>query len=74
VEVRAEHIAGKLNTIADDLSRAKSEAEREAALAAMRQQSGCDVMRVELPKRFRDVSVVVSAASRQSRKAARERG
>ena len=74
VEVRAEHIAGKLNTIADDLSRAKCEAEREAALAAMRRQSGCDVTRVELPKRFRDVSVVVSAASRQSRKAARERG
>ena len=72
LEIRAEHIAGKANTVADDLSRAVTDAQHAEAVARLQElQSGRDVRLVALPPRWRDLSVVVSAASRQSRREAK---
>ena len=66
IEVRAEHIAGKLNPIADDFSRGRI----EDALQAMRERGDVPQM-VDVPPLWRDIGDVVRAASRASRRAAR---
>ena len=63
VEVLLHHIAGKDNTVADDLSRD----EVERAIRDLRRMSGTEPVHWEVPPEWRDISVVVKAARRAAR-------
>ena len=63
VEVLLHHIAGKDNTVADDLSRD----EVERAVRDLRRMSGAVPVHCEVPPEWRDISVVLKAARRAAR-------
>ena len=63
VEVLLHHIAGKDNTVADDLSRD----EVERAIRDLRRMSGSVPVHCEVPPEWRDISVVLQAARRATR-------
>jgi hypothetical protein len=63
VDVLLHHIAGKDNTVADDLSRD----EVERAVRDLRRMSGAVPVHCEVPPEWRDISVVLKAARRATR-------